>query len=265
MDPIKKTAHVITDVALLEELNASLPILKEGAQPRNGFWALASVENPDGDSDGDVIVVDGITSDLNPEKGRFLPLLPGHKRKLDNGMAPEVGRIESLQKTKANGHPALAMYFTFALDEAGNPIDALVKSYYDRYRLGISNAFSVGMEATAQPEKIAKGGFRYKATKLYEVSLVSIGANADAVGITRGQDEEDEMLRLVKAIAAKVEELKGDVVKALAPFEDRFDTLEAALVTKQNERPILPLAPSESITDGLRDLANRLETRMSKK
>lgn len=264
MDPIKKTAHIITDADMLAELNASLPILKEG-KAHNGFWALASVENPEGDSDGDVIVVDGIASDLNPEKGRFLPLLPGHKRKLDNGMAPEVGRIEMLQKTKANGHPALAMYFTFALDEQGNPIDALVKSYYDRYRLGISNAFSVGMEATSKPEKLEKGGFKFKNTKLYEVSLVSIGANADAVGITRGQDEEDELVKLVKAIAAKVDSIGAEVSKALEPFEDRFDTLEAALVTKKAEtRTITPVEPSTSITDGLRDLAARLEARTKK-
>lgn len=257
MNPIKKTATLIKDAALLEELNKALPVQKDD-KPRNGFWALASVEDPNGDEDGDVICVDGITSDLDPAAERYLPLLAGHQRKLPTGMAPEIGRIEMLQKTRFKDMPALAMYFTFALDESGVPVDDMVKSYYDRYRLGFSNAFSVGMESTGEPEKIAKGGFRYKSTKLYEVSSVSIGANQLAVGLTRAKDDEDELLKLVKGLTAKVDGIGEELTKAI---EERFDELESALEVKKGIRQLAPTPPAADVTKGLREMLDRLSAK----
>jgi hypothetical protein len=226
------TATVIKDKAFLAELNKSLVTKEDGKSAANGFWALASVERVD--SDGDVIVVKGIQYDLNPEEGRYLPLLPSHMMKLPNAQAAEIGRIEKMVKTSYDGVPALAFYFTFALDEQGQPIDELVASYYKRYKLGYSNSFSVGMEALEEPERIKEtGGFRFTSTKLYEVSAVAVPANPDALGLTRGANPELE--KLVKELSAKVDTLNtiiaSEFVKAFKPLESRLDLLEATLVT----------------------------------
>lgn len=259
---IKKHAGVVTDKALINELNKTLPVSKAEGGAHNGFWALVSVEKECGDEDGDIICVDGIEADLNPDVGRYLPVLPSHMRKLSDGMAPEIGRIECLRKTSFENAPALAMYFTFALDEKGNPIDQLVKSYYDRYRLGYSNAFSVGMKATSEPIKLAKGGFKFGKTKLYEVSCVSIPANPDALGLTRSKEQEDELTKLVRDLQGAVKTIAESIPTAFKaafePLESRLDMLEAALVSKANEPAPEPIAKGGEVLTELSSMLDRL-------
>ena len=159
----------------------------------NGFYALASVEDEAGDSDGDIISIAGITSDLNPEEGKYLPVLAAHHSVLENGKPPIIGRIEKLIKTTYKDMPALCMYFTFALNEKGEPLTPLVKEYYDLYKHGYQTAMSVGMDPIGKSEDLPHlGGRKYYKTKLYEVSLVSIGANSHAHAITRSKDEKEK-------------------------------------------------------------------------
>ncbi len=239
---VKTTATVITDAYFLSKLNATLPIRKD-TKPSDGYWAIASVENPAGDSDHDIIMVKGIQANLDPANGRYLPLLPSHMRALPDAAAAEIGRIERLVKTEVDGVPALAMYFTFALDEDGKPIDALVEGYYKRYKLGYSNTFSVGMDVMDfEPNKI--GGFTYTKTKLLEVSAVSIPANDQAVGLTRAKEADTEILTKLSEVMKAIELLEGKMAqntlclgdrieKELKPFEDRLDSLEANIVVQK--------------------------------
>jgi hypothetical protein len=243
---LHRTATIIKDKALLATLANDL-ITKglDGVEAKNGFWALCSVEKMD--SVGDIIVVDGIESELDAANGRYLPLLPSHLMRMPDGSAAEIGRIEALVKTMVDGVPALAMYFTFALDEAGEPIDDLVRGYYKRYTLGYSNTFSVGMEALGEPEPIRNAGFKFGRTKLYEVSCVAVPANSGAIGLTRAKEDID----LINTLVAKIDTLTevitkmqgnvdniniaidGSFVKAFKPLEDRLDMLESSIVAKQ--------------------------------
>lgn len=293
--PFTKKFHknftTVTDKTVLSELNKSLTKDKQGD---NGYWAICSEEKVD--SDGDIIMVDGITSDLDPEKGRYIPLLPGHQRRLPDGKSPEIGRIEQLVKTTNGENPCMAMYFTFALDESGQPMDDLVASYYKRYKAGYLNTFSVGMDAIAQPIPLDTGGYKFTKTYLFEVSAVSIPANSGAVGITRSAEEEhpekdEEMSKLIETLTShiskletltshiskletltshisKLEELSGaignlgETVKlsfkaAFEPLEARLDILESTLVTLTTPK-VVETAKKEDVS-GLKKIAEALD------
>ncbi len=253
---LHRTATMIVDKAKIAELNGQLPIQKDGDKPRNGFWALASVEMPQGDSDGDIIVVGGIQADLDPETGKYVPLLPSHMMKMPDGKAAEIGRIERLVKTQVDGVPALAMYFTFALDEAGQPIDDLVGSYYKRYTLGYSNSFSVGMDCLSEPEPIKGGGWKFNSTKLLEVSAVSIPANSGALGITRSKADEDQVLALITKCHELLSKMNisEEFTKAFKPLEDRLDILEAGLVAKADTVVEQPQPSKDKDSDLVKEL-----------
>ncbi len=260
MKKILKTSVPIVDAATLAELNLLLsPELQkaanDGDRPRNGFWAYASVEKPDGDSDGDIIEVAGIECAISASDQCYLPLLPGHQRKLASGHAAEIGRIEMTQKTKCKDMSALAMYFTFALKDDGEPMDDLVKGYYERYKAGYCNAFSVGMEATAEPVKIPGKGFRFPKTKLYEVSMVSIGANDAAIPITRGSD--DEVLTLLKSQATMLKLME----KRIGDMADDIDVLSTVMATQTppTPKPIKAAPTPDPLTEGLLGLANKFK------
>lgn len=245
---VHKTAHVVSDEALLKELNKVLPVQKDAEagdiKGKNGFWALASVEKED--SDGDVVVIEGIEYNMDPEKGQFLPLLPSHLMRLPSGHAAEIGRIERFLKTKIDNVPVLAFYFTFALDAQGNPLDELVASYYKRYLNNYCNTFSVGMDVL-EAEEIPGAGYKFTKTKLFEVSCVSIPANNGAVGLTRSKEDEQAISDALDALTKKIDALteflqKMDVdasfTKAFKPLEDRLDSLESSIVVKQVEKPV---------------------------
>ncbi len=256
-------AKMITEPEVLKELSGQDIIVKEDGKVKNSFWALVSVEDPQGDRDGDIIRVAGITYDLNPEKGQYIPLLAGHQRKLADGSPPEFGRIEELKKFTYNAMPALAMRFSFALNDDGTPMDDLVAKYYKRYTKGYWNTFSVGMESTSDPIRMSSGGRDFTETHLFEVSGVSIPANKHAIGLTRSDSDEgmdyeaafdnlhnqlcdhiskgfDNMHnQLVDHISKTYDNNNNALVdlvsKFFGGFESRFDLLESSLVANQKE------------------------------
>ncbi len=284
-----KNFSTVTDKVLLAELNKT--ITKE-KQSENGYWAICSEEKVD--SDGDIIMIDGITSDLDPENGRYIPLLPGHQRRLPDGKSPEIGRIEQLVKTTNGKNNCMAMYFTFALDDNGQPMDDLVASYYNRYKHKYLNTFSVGMDAIEQPIPLDTGGYKFTKTYLFEVSAVSIPANSGAVGITRSaedEQEDSEMDKLIQTLTSHISKLEtltshiskietltshiskledlanaigsfNDTVKlsfkaAFEPLEARLDILESTLVTL-NTPKVVEATKKEDVS-GFKKIAETLD------
>ncbi len=179
----------ICDKKLIKSFNEQLSITKDEELSSNGFWAYVTKEQID--SDGDLILVDGITSELDAENGIYPPLLPSHQRKLPDASSPQIGRIERLLKVEVDGIKHMVMYATWALDEKGEPVDSLVKSYYSRYKLGYANFFSIGAEGL-EVEPLSNGGNKYLKTHIYEVSSVSIPANNGAIGLTRSDESSEE-------------------------------------------------------------------------
>jgi len=270
MKTILKTSTPIIDGDVLAELNKSLPehlqkAMADTERPRNGFWAYASVEDPAGDMDGDIIDVAGIECDLSPSDQRYLPLLGSHLRKLPDGGLPQLGRIEMTQKTKYKDMSAYAMYFTFALKEDGTPINARVAEHYEAYKAGYCNAFSVGMEATSEPVKIKDKGFRYPKTKLFEVSMVGIGANAHALGVTRGaegQAEQDEVAaKLLETIAENFEKMDKWTKDMRKFIEDRFDDLEGTIAVQKVAKPAPVAKAPDQFAAALAEMNRRIKVK----
>lgn len=251
--PSKKTLHgtIIRDPKFLATLNG---LCKDKSNTINGFWCLASVEKID--EDGDLVMIDGITADLDAENGRYIPLLPSHQRKLPDAKAAEIGRVEQLVKTSVDGVPALAAYFTFALDENGTPIDDLVKSYYTRYKLGYSNTFSIGADVT-DAEPLPTGGYKFLQTKLYELSAVSIPANSDAVGLTRGL-EEDVLIKKIDTLELMIKNLGSMMETYNTSISERNDSLEAALVSlKAKKEPVTAAPKNDNLASELSKMLDK--------
>ncbi len=238
--PKKKSmiATVIKDKKILLSITKSI----KKAVSEDGYWALATVQ--DYDRDGDLVMVDGIQHDLDVEHEKYLPLLPAHQRSLANGSAPEIGRIDAMMPLEIDGKKALAFHFEFALDEQGEPIDDLVRSYYKRYKLGFSNSFSVGMEVLeAENKQNDHGGYTFTKTHLYEVSAVAIPANAGAVGLTRSL-ETDTLVAEIRdsLIKALKDTIQTEVKKGLECLNTRLDMIEADYVAMQ----VTPPTPQET-------------------
>src|SRR5690349_6708035 len=90
----------------------------------DGIWIYASVELPEGDSDGDIIRIDGISLEPyhNPPDSR-IKVLAQHLTSLPNGEAPVVGVVADAVKTAIarNGRVlrALALYVNWLKDADG--------------------------------------------------------------------------------------------------------------------------------------------------
>jgi HK97 family phage prohead protease len=141
-------------------------ITKSTLLPPRTVTCIASTGNVD--YCGDVVVPTGITS-----RSGTVPLLWQH----DSGQP--IGRAA----WRFDG-AVIRATLTFAPEGVSEVADralALVKS-------GVLTDVSVGFDALAR-EPIPGGGWRYTKTRLVEISVVSVGANPDAVIISRARTQ----------------------------------------------------------------------------
>ena len=88
--------------------------------------------------------------------------------------------------------------FTFAQDGSGN-LTPLAKKYKRLFDGGYLDSFSVGMIVNEHAPLRETGGFDIKSSELYEISAVTIPANAHANTLKALKDELGEMLDEPKA------------------------------------------------------------------
>jgi len=250
---VHKTFNVLKNKKDIAALNT---LINKSAEENtvNGFWAVASLEKAD--SDGDIISIDGIESNLDAANGVYLPLLAGHKMSLPDGSPPEIGRVEQLLKTTIGGLKALCMYFTFALDENNEPMDDLVAKYYKRYKSGYASTFSVGMESLDEPQRIPQGGYMFNRTNLFEVSAVAIPANDGARALTRSAEEDTSHKEVVKHLM--------DIKETFKTFEARLDTIEATMGGEEPEEEKVETVDTKSKKVDLSNIVKDIEDIFSK-
>lgn len=214
---------------------------------KNSFWAIASKEIAD--ADGEVILIDGIDlSAHDPINGKYMPILASHNVALESGQPSTIGRVEQFQTIEIDGTKALAFLFSFAFNADGQPIDELVKSHYDRYRAGYMNKFSIG---AMYAEKV-KGADAViiRECKLYEISLVSIGANEDAIALTKELTNGDENMMTEEQI-----KMLSDCHKMLSEYQPMLANANKAL---DAVNPMLE-ASNKAVCDAIKAINDRLD------
>lgn len=145
------------------------------------MWALASVEVPDTVSDK--IMIDGIdyTTYHQPENGISMKILAQHQKFSEvTGKDFVLGKVLEFRKVNVPVGDNIAKALAFRMkwdiqDELGN-------YYYEKYKRGTLDSFSVGLLAV-EFDKNKQKGFDYKKTLLYEISSVSIPANTNAIKV----------------------------------------------------------------------------------
>lgn len=164
---------------LVKELTGGL----KAAELREGEDMMGIASAQIVDSDGDIILIDGIKFDkYHKPPQRHLKLLASHMGSLPDGTPPIIGRIERFWKTtvEADGQevPALAFAFSFAKDEDGQlvPLAAAYKKLMPKYL----DSFSVGLMVDDYEVNKDKTGLIVKESSLFEISAVAIPANAEA-------------------------------------------------------------------------------------
>lgn len=200
------------------------------------LYAFASVEIPD--TVGDIVMIDGISTDPyhNPPK-RHLKILPQH-----NNSALPIGRVEQFYRVETvdqSNNPCKALMFgmTWACDGDGK-ITEDAKKYKDLFDGGYLDSFSVGMmvmDASANDF----GGYDILDSSLYEVSAVTIPANAEANVIKHIEDALGEKIIKTeqpkkKSINETVSELNTvlanlDGKVSSLPTEEKMNELHAKL------------------------------------
>lgn len=227
------------------------------------LYGFASVEVVD--TVGDVVLIDGITTDPyhNPPK-RHLKILPQH-----NNSALPIGRVENFYRvtTETQDKPCKALMFgmSWAKDGDGN-ITPDAKKYKDLFDGGYLDSFSVGMMVMdASPNDT--GGYDILESCLYEVSAVTVPANAEANVIKHIEDTLGEKLvkdqpkkktinesvtelnTVMTELAGKVKSLPTEEnmnginakldalcqeMKSFDSLIERLDTLESSLAVMSN-------------------------------
>ncbi len=150
------------------------------------------------------------------------------------------------------------------LNDDGTPMDDLVGSYYKRYMKGYLNTFSVGMESMdPDPERLPTGGHKFKKSRLYEVSPVSIPANQHAIGLTRSFSDEDTLeilTNIIKEMKQKLDNVNSIIdtsfKKAFEPLEARLDILESTLVNQKSDNKA---KEDTSVQDFAKQISNILD------
>lgn len=201
---------------LVKELTAGMK--QAELQEGEDMLGIASVEIQD--SDGDVILIDGIDfSKYHAPPKRHIKMLASHMGSLPSGEPPIIGRVERFFNTtvEANGQEvkALAFAFSFARDEEGEltPLANAYKRLMPKYL----DSFSVGIMVDKWEERKESGGYNVTKSSLFEISAVAIPANSEA--------------NVIKAIKKVFEEEKievPEVEKAVeeAPIEDKIEQKE---------------------------------------
>jgi len=187
------------------------------SRPENGDWVIASAEIPEGDSDGDIIRIKGMTTPIG------IPLQAQHMRHAPDGSPTTIGKIVEYRDTSIdwNGKsiPARLQRFEWAPSE----LAAKYKELWPKF----VNRVSVGLRIK-EAKPIDKGGYDYTDTEQFELSIVTFGANEAAraaIAKALGDDPEDE----------DEIETEGDESLPLKELTDIIASLDAGLadLTKQ--------------------------------
>jgi HK97 family phage prohead protease len=219
------------------------------------FWGYASVEGMD--RDGDIVRVKGISL-KNHGNGRMVPLLAGHLRVLADGTSPVIGKIKQFKHIahKDTKEPALA----FAAEFVSTPLGKHYKTLHDD---GALPAISIGFRPT-KAEPLKDGGYDYLESELLEVSVVTIGANADAAVLRSLEDEHQksavntvlntiakELTELTKHLNARLDDLEDAIVGCSKDAESSTGQVTPPPTKSQDD--LLPLLKSiEQATAALR-------------
>lgn len=235
--------------SLVKELTGDMK--KDELLPGEDMMGLASVEIFD--SDGDIIRVDGINTDsYHQPPNRYIKLLASHYGSLSNGEPSIIGRIERFWKTKVQVKgqlvPALAFAFSFAKDESGNltPLANAYKRLMPKYL----DSFSVGIMVN-KSKTMDNGRFDVIQSSLYEISAVTIPANAEAnvikhikkelasagvveeeaVPVGKPQDSVNTNTHIIVEIKSFLETLSSKIVTLEENLEKRLDGFESTLAS----------------------------------
>lgn len=165
---------------IVKELTGGL--MNDQLRQGEDMMGIASAEIID--TEGDIIRVDGIDVSKyhNPPK-RHIKILAGHEHKLASGEPSIIGRVERFWTTtiEVDGKEvkALAFALSFAKDAETGELTPLANAYKKLMPKYI-DSFSVGMSVGDYGVLEETGGLDVKASTLYEISAVSVPANAEA-------------------------------------------------------------------------------------
>lgn len=165
----------------------SLPVSLAKLAPNddNGAWVWATREIVD--SVGDVVRVDGVDFSLyhNPPESS-LKILAQHLRDLPDGKAPVVGVVDQVVKTtttyKGESVRGIAVHFKWLRNAAGELLE-LAKHYKEMVDAGGIDSVSVGLIVNEFDGYEPTGGLDITSSSIFELSLVTIPANAAATAI----------------------------------------------------------------------------------
>lgn len=228
MPDITKTGHI------LKELPEGIEKASDGSH-----WAIASVEKID--DDGDIVRISGMDlSSHRPESP--IKILAQHLRRLPDGSAPVIGKVEELRqaviKDKSAGNVKAQLFrFSYAPSK-------LAQSYKELADEGYLDSFSIGA-AVIESKPIKGGGTDFIKTKLREISMVTIPANADAVMLRALEDKLGDDLELKSneplfdnrytVVINLIAKLFDKLDEQNKSFQKRFDNFESAYVAKADE------------------------------
>jgi HK97 family phage prohead protease len=187
------------------------------------------------DRDGEIIVVDGIDT-TNFEKNPVLLDSHDHTSTIER----VIGRVKNLNKTKIDDVPALVGTIEFAPTDKGELAKTLVANKF-------VNSVSIGFGNTAWDGK------RCIKCELFEVSLVAIPANVEAVIKTLKEEKLDlnKVLKHYKEIKTKIKNYRdvfmsnelweklginktGDELQDLIIIQNAINNLITSLSTSSN-------------------------------
>ena len=212
---------------------ASKFVVKESNDDSRVIKGYASVFN-NTDSDMDVIKSGAYRRSIKewgPDGKDRIKLVAQHD------ISRPVARITEL-KEDANG---LYMEAKFGTHQDGD-------DYYRMAKEGIINEFSVGFVPVEKQEN-EKGGFDISSIKLYEVSMVTVAANDEAI-VTEVKSADP--LKLVKQVEDKDLAFKLEKEMLRLMSETQIDTTEAEVSVDAKE--ISPEQDVEQKSDIMQDL-----------
>lgn len=229
---------------LVKELTGGL----RDAELREGEDMMGIASAQVVDTDGDIIMIDGIKFDkYHKPPQRHLKLLASHMGSLPDGTPPIIGRIERFWKTSVEVEgqevPALAFAFSFAKDEDGQlvPLAAAYKKLMPKYL----DSFSVGLMVDDYEVNKDKTGLIVKESSLFEISAVAIPANAEA-----------NALKTIKSVFKEqnidlTQEEDENVPETENTEESDTKTEEEPQITEEVEEKGKKIDDSNTITDSI--------------
>ncbi len=227
---------------LHKEVGFALKALPAGiTAPNDGAWCVMSAEMTD--RDGDVVRVKGLKV---PADG--VPLLAQHMRKGIDGSPTTIGRLvetkDSEIEYEGKNVPAKLGRFKWANTELANKYRELWPEFLNTVSIGAAIN-----DCEPLDKKNPFGGMDYKNTELFELSLVTIPANAAATALRTikeklGDDldisqKDFAALDVLKRIDEAIAQIK-DYTQEFQKLHDRFDLIESALVVKAKGANVPP-------------------------